>query len=149
MTLAVSSHGTIIAVQLTPGGAFTDIAEIGDVTPPSYTRNEFDATTQEKDIDSYVLGVLRRGQFTQQVNFLPTNNTHDHLTGMYALMIANTVTGWRVTFPVAAGSVVWVLSGQVQNIVPAAPVDGKLSLNVTLRFSGPMTIGGVVVGTPT
>ena len=151
MTLAVSSHGTLVAVELSPvvSGIFTDIAEQGDHTPPSYTRNEFDATTQEKDIDSYVLGVLRRGQFSMALNFLPTNNTHDHLTGLYKLMIDNTVAGWRVTFPIAAGSVVWILSGQVQNIVPAAPVDGKLALNATIRFSGPMSIGGVVIGTPT
>lgn len=149
MTLAVSAHGTLIDVQLTPGGAWTEIAEQGDITPPAFTRNEFDATTQEKDIDSYVLGVLRRGQMTQPLHFLPTNNTQDHLTGLYKLMIDNTVTGFRIRYPAVAGSVIWILSGQVQNLVPQAPVDGKLALDLTLRFSGPMSIGGVVVGTPT
>lgn len=90
MTLAISGHGTIIAVQLTPGGTWTEIAEQGDITPPELSRNEFDATTQEKDIDSHVLGVLRRGSFTQPLNFLPDNNTHDHLTGVYKLLIDNT-----------------------------------------------------------
>jgi hypothetical protein len=137
-TLAISSHGTLVAVQLTPGGSFTDIAEQGDVTPPELSRNEFDATTQEKDIDSYVLGVLRRGSFSQPLNFLPDNNTHDHITGVYKLMIDNTVTGWRVTYP---DTTQWIMSGQVQNLVPGAPVDGKLSLEMTLRFSGAMQIG--------
>jgi hypothetical protein len=145
MTLAISSHGTIVAMQLTPGGAFTDIAELGDVTPPALTRNEFDATTQEKDIDSYVLGVMRRGAFTGQLNFLPGTGTHDHLTGLYYHMINNIYTGYRFTFPDAA-STTWIASGQVQSITPAAPVDGKLSCNFTLRFSGAMSIGGVAVG---
>ena len=146
MTLGVSSHGTLVAVQLTPGGAFTDIAELGDITPPGLTRNEFDATTQEKDIDAYVLGVLRRGAFTVPINYLPTNNTHDHLTGVAKLMKDNTVTGWRVTFPAAAGAIAWVMSGQVQGLVSKAPVDGKLAADLTLRFSGLMTIGGVQFG---
>jgi hypothetical protein len=137
MTLAISAHGTLVAVQLTPGGAFTDVAEQGDITPPALSRNEFDATTQEKDIDSYVLGVLRRGAFTQPLNWLPDNATHDHLTGVYKLMIENTVTGWRITYP---DGTKWIMSGQVQSITPQAPVDGKLAADVTLRFSGAMQI---------
>lgn len=153
MTLAISSHGTLVAVQLTPGGAFTDVAEQGDITPPALSRNEFDATTQEKDIDSYVLGVLRRGSFTQPINWLPGEATHDHVTGVYKLMIENTVTGWRITFP-DEDATQWIMSGQVQNIVPQAPVDGKLSCDLTLRFSGPMQIGPtagplVDIGSPT
>jgi tail tube protein len=140
-TLAVSAHGTLVDVQLTPGGAWVQIAEQGDITPPATTRNEFDATTQEKDIDSYVLGVYRRGQFTEPLHFLPTNNTQDHLTGLYKLQIDNTVTGFRIRYPAVAGGVHWIMSGQVQGLVPGAPVDGKLSLNMTLRFSGAMQIG--------
>jgi hypothetical protein len=148
MTLGVSAHGTLVSVQLTPGGAFTAVAELGDITPPGLTRNEFDATSQDKDIDNYVLGVLRRGAFTVPVNWLPTNNTHDHLTGVLKLLKDNTVTGWKITFPVAAGgsAVDWIMSGQVQGMVPKAPVDGKLSADITLRFSGLMTIGGAVFG---
>jgi len=147
MTLGLSSHGTLVHVQLTPGGAFTPIAELGDITPPSLSRNEFDATTQEKDIDAYVLGVVRRGAFTVPINFLPTNNTHDHLTGVMKLLKDNTVTGFKITFPGAlTPSMDWIMSGQVQSFVPKAPVDGKLAADITLRFSGLMTIGGAVFG---
>jgi hypothetical protein len=132
-------------VQFAPGGAFTDIAELGDMTPPGLTRNEFDATTQEKDIDSYVLGVLRRGQFSQGVNFLPSNETHDHIQGVQKLLIDNTVTGFRITFPDSL-STRWIMSGQVQGFVPSAPVDGKLSATMTLRFSGRMYIGNTSAG---
>lgn len=142
-----SGHGTMIAVQLTPGGVFTDIAEMGDITPPSLERNEFDSTTQNEDIDSYVLGVLRRGLFAVPLNFIPDNNTHDHLTGVQKLLIDKTMTGWRVTFPQVTPALVWIMSGQVKGFVPSAPVDGKLSANVSVRLSGLMSIGGVVIGT--
>lgn len=143
MTLAISSHGTLVAVQETPGSSFTTIAELGDITPPEMMRNEHDATTQNINIDAYVLGVLRRGQLSIPLNFLPTDGTHDHLTGLFHLLINNTLTGYKVTFP---DGTVWVMSGQVQAIKPMAPVDNKLSAAVTFRMSGIMTIGGVVVG---
>lgn len=142
-----SGHGTLVAIQLTPGGAFTDIAEMGDVTPPSLERNEFDATVQQENIDSYVLGVLRRSAFTLALNFIPDNNTQDHLTGLQALLIANTITGFRVRFPQVTPTLDWIMSGAVKSFVPKAPVDGKLSADVTIRLSGLMKIGTVTVGT--
>lgn len=149
MTLARSSHGTILAVELTPGGAFTDVAELGDLSLPELMRNEFDATVQNRNIDDYVLGVLRRGGYTFPINLLPNNGTHDHLTGLYKLMIDNTVTGWKATVPAISGGdagIIWVASGQVQHIAPKAPVDGKLSADITVRFSGLFSIGGVSIG---
>lgn len=149
MTLARTSHGTIVAMQLTPGGAFTDIAELGDLTLPETSRNEFDATVQNRNIDDYVLGVFRRGALSVPLNFLPANGTHDHLTGVYYHQINNIITGYRVTVPAISGGdggIVWIMSGQVQAIKPTAPVDGKLTADVTLRFSGLMSIGGVSIG---
>jgi len=146
MSIAISGHGTLVARALsaTPT-VFTNIAEMQDVTPPQLSRNEFDATTQDRNIDAYVLGVLRRSAFTMSLNFLNTDGSHDHLTGLMKAMITEPppIDGYRITFP---DGVVWVMSGQVQSISPKAPVDGKLSADVTIRPSGKMTIGGVVVG---
>lgn len=136
---ALSGHGTLIYRNGTP------IAELGDITPTALTRNEFDTTTQDEDIDSYILGVLRRSAMTFPMNFIPTNGTHDHLTGLYQAIIDNVVDEYQVRFPDAAVTT-WIMSGMVQNIVPTAPLDGKLSANVTLRFSGPMKIGGLIIG---
>jgi hypothetical protein len=124
---------------------FQDIAELGAITPPPMSRNEFDATTQNLNIDTYVLGVLRRGQMSVPMNFLPTNGTQDHLTGLYKALITEPppVEGYRVTFPDAT---IWLMSGQVQGIAPTAPVDGLLTANVTLRFTGRMSIGGISIG---
>lgn len=145
MTLAISSHGTLVsrAKSATPT-VFEEIAELGDMDLPELSRNEFEASVHNRNIDDYVLGILRRGAFGFPLNFLPTNGTHDHLTGLYKAIIDNSIDGYKVTWP--QNSLQWVMSGQVQAIAPKAPVDGKLSADVTLRFSGPMTIGGVVIG---
>lgn len=149
MTIGRSAHGTLVEVQQTPGGAFTVIAELGDLTLPELSRNEFDATVQNRKTDDWVLsGIMRRSPLTVPLNFLPSNATHDHLTGLYKHMIDNTITGYRITVPPEGtdDGIVWVMSGQVQAIRPTAPVDGKLAADVTFRFSGLMYVGGVLIG---
>ena len=144
-TNALSGHGTKIDYQVTPGpgAAFTEIGELGDITPPGLSRNGFDATTQNEDIDSYVHGVLRREEVTIKINSIPTNATHDHLTGLGKYIINNTTGGFRFRFP---DGTQWIASGQVSGLKPTAPVDGLMSADVTVRFSGRMMIGGVSVG---
>ncbi len=149
MTTPLSSHETMLDVQLTPGGAWTPIAELGDFALPDLDSNEFDASVHNRNIDNYVMGITRRSAMTFPVNFIPTDGTHDHLTGLIKLKIDQTITGFRVRFiqnTVNLGAD-WIMSGQVKTFKPTAPVDGKLSADITLRFSGYMSIGGVLIGT--
>lgn len=151
MTIALSGHGTLIARALsaTPT-VFTNIAEMGDIMFPGFSRNEFDATTQNRNIDARILGVLRRAPCTVALNFLPNDGTHDHLTGLLNACITEPppTDGYKFTFPTAAGASVWVMSGQCKSVANVkAPVDGKLSADVTLVFNGLFTINGIVYGT--
>jgi hypothetical protein len=144
--MAISAHGTTVsrAPAATPT-VFTLIAEMGDVTPPELTRNEFDATTQTLNIDTYVVGVLRRSGFTMKLNALQNDASQDHLTGLLKAMITEPppVDGYKIAFP---DGLVWVLSGQVSHFKNLSPVDGLMSVEVTIRPTGKMTIGGVTVG---
>ncbi len=144
--MAISGHGTKVAraPAATPT-VFTDIAEMKDVTPPEFSRNEFDATTQNLNIDTYVVGVLRRSGFTMSLNFLDTDGSHDHLTGLLKATITEPppVDGYRITFP---SGVIWVMSGQVSKFAPKYPVDGLQEAAVTIRPTGRMTINGIIIG---
>ncbi len=136
---ALSGHGTLIARN------GTTIAELGDITLPELSRNEFEALTQSENIDSYILGVLRRGPVTVKMNFIPTNATHDHLTGLTKAIIDNSMDGYTFTVPTTPPWI-WIASGQVQKMTDVAPVDGKLSSDVTIRLSGKFYINGVLIG---
>lgn len=138
MTTPLSSHGTILSVQETPGGAFTNIAELGDITPMPLDRNEFDATDQARNIDYYVMGVLRRGTLDAPISWIPTDGTHDWLTGVLKLMKDNTLTGWKLTFP---DNTLWIASGQMKKFHAKAPVDGRLTADISVRCSGYMQMG--------
>jgi hypothetical protein len=143
---AISGHNTRVAraPAATPT-VFTDIAEMKDVTPPELNRNEFDATTQTLNIDTYVVGVLRRSGFTMSLNALDTDPTQDHLTGLLKAMVTEPppVDGYRMTFP---SGVIWVMSGQVSKFAPKYPVDGLAEVAVTIRPTGRMTINGIIIG---
>jgi hypothetical protein len=141
---AISGHGALIAWQPSGSGAFVTIAELRDLTTPGLSRNEFDATTQNVDIDTYVLGVLRREALAFSMNFIESGEpTHDHVTGIQKGIIDNLMTGWRYTFP---NGLQWIMSGQVQAIKMTDPVDGLQSADVTIRMSGVMSIAGQVIG---
>jgi hypothetical protein len=146
MTIGVSSHGIIIAraPAATPT-VFTDIAEIDASSLPEIFRNEFDASVQNRNIDDYVMGMLRRKSITLSLNFLQGNGSHDQLTGLYSALIGNTFDGYK-TYQTSSGFI-WVASGNVQSIAPKTPTDGTWGADVTLRFSGVMSLNGTTIGT--
>jgi len=148
MTLPLSGHGAILsrAPSATPT-TFTEIAEVGDLQLPGLDHNEFGADAHNRNIDAYVMGILRRDLFTVKLNFLPSDPTHDHLTGLLKAATTNPVPtdGFKITFPDAIN--VWVASGQVKSVNNIVlPVDGLSTADVGIRFSGVMTINGIVIG---
>ena len=148
MTLPLSGHGAhIYRAPIATPSTFTEIAEVGDITLPGLDHNEFDGTSHNRNIDAYVLGVLRRDLFTIKLNFLPTDATHDHLTGLIKAATTNPVPvdGFRIVFP--DGTTTWTASGQVKSVNNIVlPVDGLSTADVGIRFSGRMVINGVLIG---
>lgn len=136
---AISAHGTILYHKVGVG-AFVEVGELGDFTLPGLTRNEFDSTPHNRDIDSWVMGVLRREAVTFPVFWNKQEATH---LAMRQSIIDNSNDGFRISFPDGDD---WVGSGFVRQVSQTAPVDGILAANVTVRFSGPMYVNGVLVG---
>jgi len=147
--MPLSGHGAIISrAPIATPSTFTEIAEVGDIQLPGLDHNEFDALQHNQNIDSYVMGVLRRDLFTIKINFLPSNATHDHLTGLIKSCVTNPppMDGWKITFPDLVN--VWVASGQCKSVNNITlPVDGLSTADVAVRFSGRMVINGVLIGT--
>lgn len=126
------------APALTPT-AYTTIAELDTVGLPEILSNEFDASTQNHTIDQYVVSaLLRRKPVTLTLNMLPSDPTQDHVAGLYFSKINTNFDGWK--FSHAASGLIWVASGYITNLLPKTPMEGKLQVDATLRFSGPMGI---------
>lgn len=154
MTNAIAGHGATIAMEQDPAGApgvFTVMAELnGDIQFPELSRGETEVTPHQDFIDSWVLGILRRGQLTGSVNYIFDDPTHDHLTGMIAAIKDNEVRGFRVRGPGGTTNTdEWIASGQFQKVGPITnPVrEGARTAEFAIRLSGPMIIDGVAFGT--
>lgn len=142
-TNGISAQGTLIARSIDPnwpddnpqGGPldFEEIAELMDITPPALTRNAIETTTHNQQDDRYIVGIRRHGEMSFNVNFLPGNGTHDHLTGLQKSWHDGARDIYRLTYP---DGTQWLFSGFVTNISPAAPVDDRLAADVTVRPTG-------------
>jgi len=137
MPEAISAQGTLIAraPAATPT-VFTTIAELRNITPPPLTRNPIETTSHNEVEESFVVGIRRKGEMTFTIGFVPTNATHDQLTGLEKAWLDGSRDIYRITYPDATQ---WLFSGFVTNIAPAAPVDDGLTADITIRPTGTMT----------
>lgn len=143
MSFGISAQGTIIARSPDPnwpdgtpqGGSvtFTNIAELGDLTPPGLTRNPIETTTHNEQDDRYIVGIRRHGELSMNLNFVPTDATHNHSTGLQKAWFDGTRDIYRITYPDGSK---WLFSGFVSGFEPDAPVDDRLSADVTIRPTG-------------
>lgn len=143
MSDGISAQGTVIARSPDPnwpptspvGGSvtFTEIGELRDTTPPALSRNEIELTNHNDEDDSYIVGIRRHGTMNVNINFVPRNATHDHLTGLQKAWFDGTRDIYKLTYPDGTS---WLFSGFVTNVGPSAPVDDRLSADVNIRPTG-------------
>lgn len=142
MTDAIAAFGTLLKIG--DGGSpesFTTIAEVTTIGGPSLGLDTIDATNHDSTAgwEEVIGGILRSGEVTFDINYIPTDATHDASTGLIADMVARTKRNFELVFP-DTGSTTWSFTGLVSKFAPSAPVDGKLSASVSLKLSGQPTL---------
>ena len=142
MSDALSSFGTYL--QIGDGGtpeAFTTISEVRDISGPSLAVDTEEVTNHDSagGWEEYVATIKRSGEVTFDINYEPTETTHDAGTGLIADMEALTFRNWQLVFtdPVAT---TWSFAAYVTGFEPSAPVAGALSASVTMKLSGEPTL---------
>lgn len=136
MPSAISAQGTLVLRQVQGSGAFTAIAELRDITPPSLSRNTIETTNHNEIEESFVVGIRRKGDMTFQIGFVPSLASHGATAGLIHSWVNGYRDVWRVTFPDASN---WSFSGYVSNISPSAPLDDGLVADITVRPTGTMS----------
>ncbi len=142
MTDAISSFGTFLKKGdgASPTEAFATIAEVGDIDGPdmSLATEEVTHHGSVNGWDEFVGTILSGGEVTFPINFLPSDATHDAATGLQADMVGRTKRNFRIVYPDPGGSG-YQFKALVTGFKPKAPVKGKLSADVKLKISGPVT----------
>jgi len=142
MTIAISSWGTLLQIGdgATPEN-FTTIAEVLDLNPPALAQDTEEVTSHDSPLGwaEHIGTILRGGEVTFDINYEPTEATHDAATGLIADMVARTVRNFHLVLPDVAATT-WAFSALVKGFVPAAPVKGALRASVSMLVSGQPTL---------
>lgn len=142
MTSAIAGYGTLLKIG--DGGdpeTFTTIAEVVTIGGPALGLDMIDATNHDSTggWEEVIGGILRSGEVTFDINYIPTHATHDASTGLIADMVARTKRNFELVFP-NTDETTFSFTALVSKFVPSAPVDNKLSASVSLKLSGQPTL---------
>ena len=142
MTDAISSFGTFLKKGdgATPTETFATIAELGDIEGPDMSLATEDVTHHGSTggWDEFIGTILSGGEVSAPINFIPSNATHDMVTGLQADMTNRTKRNFQLVYPDAGGNG-YAFAALVTSFKPKAPVKGKLSADIKLKVSGPVT----------
>jgi predicted secreted protein len=142
MTQALAGFGTLLQIGngATPE-TFTTIAEVRDISGPELSLDTVDVTSHDSagGWEEHVATILRSGEVTFDVNYIPTETTHDAGTGLIADMVARELRNFQLVFP-DVGATTWSFAAYVTGVSPAMPVAEDLLASITLKLTGQPTL---------
>lgn len=119
----------------------TTIAEVTAISPPGMSRDEIEYTHHQSPNAwrEFGKGLKDGGEVSFDINYIPTNTTHNAATGLLGDFGTNTLDTWSLVFPDTLATT-WSFPGFVTSFEPDAPIDDKLSASVTIRVAGQPTL---------
>ena len=148
VTSAMSAFATLLkmgAGDTDPGPeTFTTVAEVRTISGPGMTLDTADVTNHDSTggWEEIIPTILRTGNVTFEVNYVPTDSTHDATDGFLSKMLDKTLTNFKLIFPNAileADRSYWSFAAYVVGMSPTANHDGGLTGSVTMKMVGALT----------
>ena len=140
-TAAIWAYGSKLQIGDGAGSeAFTDVAEIVELTPPAMSRDEIDVTSHNS-ADGYrefISGLRDGGEVSFKANWLPTNTTHDGTTGLLESFNDNANHNWKIILPNSLITISFV--GFLTAFEPDLPLEDQAQLSGTIKVSGKPTV---------
>lgn len=142
MSNAIGAKGTLLKIG--DGGVpenFSPIAEVVNIGGPSLSLDAIDVTNQSSTNGwkESIGGLLDGGEVTFDINYIPTDTTHDATSGLLSAMQNRTVKNFQLVFP-DSGNTTWSFAALVTGFEPSADVSDKLAASVTLKITGEPTL---------
>jgi predicted secreted protein len=145
-TQASIGHSNLFQIHNTAvsPAVWTTIAEVGNITPPSFARDAQDATHTESTEGwrEFIPGLKDAGELSCELNLVPDSDTmdlildqfdSDSLTEVRILFADGTQTGPSPTCSR------FTCFGIVTGFPLQAPMDDKMTATVTIKISGKPT----------
>lgn len=142
MTSAIAAWGTLLKIgDGEVSETFTTVAEVMTGSGPELGQDTEDVTSHDSTNawEEHVGTILRSGEISMGLNYVPTGATHDASTGLIADMEARTVRNFQLVFA-DDSSTTWSFAALVTGFSPTWDADGKLGADVTLKVTGEPTL---------
>ncbi|MCL5995493.1 MAG: phage tail tube protein [Chloroflexi bacterium] len=141
--MGIAAFGTLLKIGDggTPTETFTTVAEVTDIGGPELSLETIDFTHHSSPGGwrQFLPGLKDGGEISFSINFIPTNATQGHATGVLGDLDDRTQRNFQLVFP-DAGSTTWTFPALVTKFAPKAPIDDKLSADITLKVAGQPTL---------
>lgn len=142
VTSATSSFG--ILLKIGDGGGtevFTAIAELKDTDGPDITVDTEEVTTHASPggWDEHIATIIRGGDVTFDLNWLPQNATHSFTSGLLKDLNDRTLRNFQLVWT-DVGTTTWPFSALIVGFKPGGPVAGVLGAGVVLKISGQISL---------
>lgn len=113
---------------------FTEIAEVGDIEGPGFSTTTFDASSHSSPnaLMEKAAGLIDAGDITLPINWFPGETTHQQLIDD---LFAREIVNYQIVWPDLANTT-WTIPGIVTGFSPSAPINDKLSAEVTITVAG-------------
>lgn len=118
---------------------FATVAEVTDVTPPAPSTNTFEITHHLSSYKEFGVGMTDPGTAQFTVNWIPSDPTQDATTGFQKALDDKRLRRWKVIYPFTPVRV-HNFRGLVTSITYAAPIDNRMTAQVTIQISGKPTL---------
>lgn len=132
--------GTKLQMETAPS-TYTTIAQVVKISGPKFALDTADTTCLDSPggWEEVVGTVLRSGEITLDINYVPSDATHDATAGLLSKMQSKAVVGFKLQFPDTPPTE-WTFQALVTGFQPEAAADGKLTASVTLKITGQPTL---------
>lgn len=129
---AMTGLGIKISIKVPPASTFVDIGEPFEITPPQQLDDEIEVTHfgSPDGTKEFIGGLTDPGECSFTINYVPGGPTETLILAAKAL---RKPVAFKFTWPNGA---VWAFDLLVRGFQPAAPLNDRLTAQVTGRCSG-------------
>lgn len=135
MTDDLTSTATITGI------AYTEIAGAQNIGGPSLSTDIEDTTSHDSPsgFEENVATIIRTGEMKLDINYDPSNATHDGTTGILYRQKNKMLGPYQLRFP-DADHTMFSFDAWVSSLDPSEPVAGKVTAAVAFKITGVPTL---------
>ena len=141
---AIHAFGTILKMGDDDGLVFASVAELKGVPIPQLESPRIDVSTHDNAgfTREYINNLSDLPAVEFEINYLPHDPTHDHVTGLLSIQQTGEQRIFKVQYNAAVTpTLVLTFPATVTRFSPTAPVDGPYTASVQLQPSAAPTYG--------